>query len=147
MDVLSGAAHLVSRDSNGAWGGFAGLANVDAGAGDKNIWTVGGEYAAFFDTSTFVATLAYANADDVNVDIWGVSGEYRMFLNDDLRVDVGGGYANIDAGVEYRFAGSPISIGVNASYIDLDGGGDATVIGATLRFDFSKGSLSQSAIV
>lgn len=153
VDTLAGTAHLISRDGNGAWGGFAGLANIDGGGSDADVWTVGGEYAAFFDSSTFVATLAYANADDVNVDIWGLSGEYRMFMNDDLRFDVGGGYANIDggaaavdafhldAGVEYRFAGSPISIGANASYVDLDTGGDATIIGATLRFDFGNGSL------
>ena len=153
VDILTGTAHLISRDANGAWGGFAGLGNVDGGGGDVGLWTVGGEYAAFFDSSTFVATVAYANADDVNVDIMGVSGEYRMFLNDDLRVDFGGGYANIDgggadadafqvgAGVEYRFSGTPFSIGANASYIDTDGGGDATVIGATLRFDFGNGSL------
>lgn len=153
IDILTGTAHLISRDANGAWGGFAGLGNVDGGGSDVDLYTVGGEYAAFFDTSTFVATVAYANADDVDVSIWGLSGEYRMFLNDDLRVDVGGGYANIDgggadadafqvgAGVEYRFSGTPISIGANASYIDTDGGGDATVIGATLRFDFGNGSL------
>lgn len=152
-DILSGTAHLVSRDGNGAWGGFVGLGNIDAGGGGVDIWTAGGEYAAFFDSSTFVATLAYANANDVGVDIWGLSGEYRMFLADDLRVDLGGGYGNIDggaaavdafhidAGVEYRFAGTPISVGANASYIDLDTGGSATVIGATLRFDFGNGSL------
>lgn len=153
VDTLAGTAHLISRDSNGAWGGFAGLANVDAGGADQDLWTVGGEYAAFYENSTFAATLAYATADDTDVDVWGLSGEYRMFMNDDLRFDVGGGYANIsgpgadadafhvDAGVEYRFSGTPFSIGANASYVDLDGGGDATIIGATLRFDFGNGSL------
>lgn len=152
VDLLTGTAHLIARDANGAWGGFAGLGNIDGGGTDVGLWTVGGEYAAFYDASTFVATIAYANADDVDVNILGVSGEYRMFLNDDLRVDVGGGYANIDgggtdadafhvgAGVEYRFTGTPFAIGANASYIDTDGG-DATVIGATLRFDFGNGSL------
>lgn len=153
VDLLTGTAHLISRDANGAFGGFVGLANVDGGGSDDNLWTVGGEYAAFFDSSTFAATVAYATADDTDVDVWGLSGEYRIFANNDLRFDLGGGWANIDgpggdadafhadAGVEYRFSGTPFSIGGNISYVDIDGGGDATVVGATLRFDFGNDSL------
>lgn len=155
VDVLTGTAHLISRDAKGAWGGFVGAANVDAGGGaDDNLFSVGGEYAAFYDNSTFVATLAYAKADDTDVDVWGLSGEYRIFSDDNLRFDIGGGWARIDggggsdadafqigAGAEYRFAGSPFSIGGNVTYVDVDGGGDATVVGATLRFDFGNGSL------
>lgn len=152
-DVLTGTGHLISRDAKGAFGGFVGLSNVDAGGGDVDVWSAGGEYAAFFDNSTFAATLAYANADDVDVDVWGLSGEYRMFMSNNLRFDLGAGYAriggpandadgfNLGAGVEYRFEGTPFSIGGNVSYIDIDGGGDATVVGATLRFDFGNDSL------
>ena len=152
VDVLTGTGHLISRDANGAFGGFVGLGNIDAGGGDVDLWTAGGEYAAFYDNSTFVATLAYATIDDVDVDIWGLSGEYRIFSTNNLRFDLGAGYARIDsganadafsvnAGVEYRFDGTPFSIGGNLSYIDLDGGGDATVVGATLKFDFGNDSL------
>jgi hypothetical protein len=151
-DVLTGTGHLISRDANGAFGGFVGLGNVDAGGGGVDLWTAGGEYAAFYDNSTFVATVAYANADDVNVDIWGLSGEYRMFMGNNLRFDLGAGYARIDsganadafqvgAGVEYRFEGTPFSLGGNIAYVDLDGGGDATIVGATLKFDFGNDSL------
>lgn len=152
VDLVTGTAHLITRDANSAWGGFVGLANVDAGGGDADAYTVGGEYARFFDTSTFAAQLAYATVDDTDVDIWGVSGEYRIFSDDNLRFDIGAGWAQVDtpfgdtdgfqvgAGVEHRFAGSPISIGGNISYLDGDGS-DATVIGATLRFDFGNESL------
>jgi hypothetical protein len=155
VDVVSGSAHLISRNSDHAFGGFLGLANVDAGAGgDADAWGGGGEYAKFFTNSTLVGTVSYATADDTDLDLWGVSGEYRIFSNDNLRFDLGAGWATIDAGgggdadaiqvgagVEYRFAGSPFSIGGNLGYIDTDGGGDATVIGVTGRFDFGNESL------
>ena len=47
----------------------------------------------------------------------------------------------IGAGVEYRFANSPFSIGGNVGYVDTDGGGDATVFGITGRIDFGNDSL------
>ena len=153
IDTLSGAAHLISRDANGAFGGFVGIANVDAGVGDDNVFSIGGEYAKFFDASTLALTAAYMTADDSDVDAWGLLGEYRIFANDNLRFDLGGGWAKVDtafgdgdgftvgAGVEYRFAGSPFSIGGNVSYLDSDDLGDSTVVGATLRFDFGNDSL------
>jgi hypothetical protein len=153
IDTLAGTAHLITRDASTAWGGFVGLANIDAGIGDDNAWTVGGEYAKFFDTTTLAFQAAYATADDSDVDVWGLSGEYRIFADDNLRFDLGAGWARVDtgfgdgdgfqvgAGVEYRFAGSPFSIGGNVSYIDSDDLGDATTVGATLRFDFGSDSL------
>lgn len=152
VDLITSTAHLIARDADSAWGGFVGLARVDAGVIEADAYTVGGEYARFFDTSTFAAQLAYATVDDTDVDILGLSGEYRIFSSDNLRFDIGGGWAQVDgpggdadgfqvgAGVEHRFAGSPISIGGNISYLDMDGS-DATVIGATLRFDFGNDSL------
>jgi hypothetical protein len=152
VDLITGTAHLIARDADSAWGGFAGIARVDAGAIEADAYTVGGEYARFFDTSTFAAQLAYATIDDTDVDILGLTGEYRIFSTDDLRFDIMGGWAQVDTplgdsdgfqvgvGVEHRFAGSPISIGGNVTYLDGDGS-DATVIGATLRFDFGNASL------
>ena len=152
VDLITGTAHLIARDADSAWGGFVGLGNADSGGGDADLWTVGGEYARFFESSTFAAQLAYATVDDTDVDIMGLSGEYRIFSGDNLRFDIGGGWAQIDTplgdsdgfqvgvGVEHRFAGSPISIGGNISYLDGDGS-DATVFGATLRFDFGNDSL------
>jgi len=154
VDVMTGTAHLISRNSDHAWGGFIGLASIDAGTGgDADAWGAGGEFAKFFNASTLALSAGYATDDDNNVDVWGVTGEYRIFASDNLRFDIGAGWANVDtgigdgdgtqigAGVEYRFASSPISLGANVSHIDSDGGGDADVIGATLRFDFGNDSL------
>lgn len=154
VDVLTGTAHLISRNSDHAFGGFLGLGNIDAGGPDADLWGGGGEYAKFFTNSTLVGTVSYATVDDVDVDMWGVSGQYRIFSSDNLRFDLGAGWANIDgggggdadgvqvgAGVEYRFANSPFSVGGNIGYVDVDGGGDATVIGITGRFDFGNDSL------
>lgn len=153
VDVLTGSAHLITRNSDHAFGGFVGLSSVDTGIGDADAWGAGGEFAKFYGNSTLVGTLAYGTADDTDVDVWALSGEYRIFSNDNLRFDLGAGWANIDtglgdgdafqvgAGVEYRFAGSPFSLGGNIGYVDTDGGGDATVIGVTGHIDFGNDSL------
>ncbi|MDP3492516.1 MAG: hypothetical protein Q8R82_05340 [Hyphomonadaceae bacterium] len=153
VDTLSGAAHLISRDATQAFGGFVGLANVDGGGADADVWSIGGEYAKFFDTSTLAFTAAYASADDTDVDAWGLQGEYRVFLDDNTRFDIGLGWANIDtgfgegdgfqigSGVEYRFEGSPISIGGNVSYVEVADSDGVMVVGGTLRFDFGNDSL------
>jgi len=153
IDTLSGSAHLISRDASQAFGGFVGLANVDGGGADADVWSVGGEYAKFFDASTLAFTAAYASADDTDVDAYGLHGEYRVFFDDNTRFDIGLGWANIDTafgdgdgfqfstGVEYRFADSPISLGGNFSYYDVADADAVMVVGATLRFDFGNASL------
>lgn len=156
VDVLTGTAHLIKRSSTNAWGGYVGLAHADADAGgDGDAWGAGGEYAHFFANSTLALQAGYATDDDNDVDVYGLNGEFRFFANDNLRFDVGAGWANVDfgagdgdgtqigAGVEYRFANSPFSIGGNVSHVDTDGGGDVDVIGATLRVDFGNGSLKE----
>ena len=69
-----------------------------------------------------------ATVDDLDVDLMGLNGEFRMFANDNLRFDLGAGFAQADAGgvdadvmsfgagVEYRFAGSPFSLGASYTY-------------------------------
>jgi hypothetical protein len=154
VDIMTGTAHLISRNSDVAWGGFVGLASIDAGSGgDADAWGAGGEFAKFFTASTLALSAGYATDDDNNVDVWGITGEYRIFASDNLRFDLGAGWANVDtgigdgdgtqigAGVEYRFAGSPISLGANVSHFDTDNGGDGDFVGATLRFDFGNDSL------
>jgi hypothetical protein len=153
LDVLAGSAHLINRNDMRAFGGWVGLAHADSSGGDADAWGLGGEYAQFFGQSTLVGSLGYATDDDNDVDVWGFSGEYRIFASENLRFDIGAGWANIDdgisdddgtfigAGVEYRFANSPFSIGASYSNVDLGGGGDADVIGATLRMDFGNDSL------
>ena len=153
VDTLSGAAHLISRDATQAFGGFVGLANIDGGGADADVWSIGGEYAKFFEESTLAFTAAYASADDTDVDAWGLQGEYRVFFDDNTRFDMGLGWANIDtgagegdgfrigAGVEHRFEASPISIGGNVSYVEVADADAVMVVGATLRFDFGNESL------
>jgi hypothetical protein len=155
VDVVSGSAHLDIRNDDMAWGGFVGLAHVDAGSGgDADAWGLGGEFAKFFGNSTLVLTAGWATDDDNNVDVTAGTVEYRIFATDNLRFDIGGGLANIDAGgpgdddgnfigaaVEYRFDNSPFSIGANVQHVDLGAGGDADVVGATFRIDFGHSSL------
>ncbi len=151
-DSLSGTAHLISRDANGAFGGFVGMTSIDTGIGDTSAWTVGGEYAAFMGNTTLAGSLSYSNVDDLGLDVWGLGGEYRIFASDDLRFDLGAGYLRADAGggsidglqvgagVEYRFSGTPFSLGANVAYVDADVI-NTTTIGLSLRFDFGNGSL------
>ena len=154
IDTLSGTAHLISRNDSQAFGGFATLAHADGGGADVDIYGIGGEYAKFFNQGTLAFGLSYLTADDTDVDATALTGEYRIFATDNLRFDLGAGYGIIDtplgdddgfslgAGVEYRFGGSPISLGANVHRLDSDGG-DSTVFGATLRFDFGNGSLKE----
>lgn len=149
--TLSAAGHIISRDSAGAWGGFARLSDNDAGT----AWVIGGEYAAFFDTSTFAANLSYGTVDDVDVDAWGLAGVYRIFANDDLRFDIDGGWSTVDAGgpsadlwnlgvgVEYKFAGSPFAIGAGYSHVDGDVA-EADIFGITGRIYFGDNSLKEA---
>ncbi len=151
-DVLLADAHLIVRDAGSAWGGFVGVANIDAG-GSSTAYGIGGEWAGFFDTSTLALSVAYGTDDDTNVDAWGVNGVYRIFANDNLRFDLGAGWARVDAGggdndatqlgagVEYRFDNSPISLGAAYNHVDAGSGSDADIFGLSLKFDFGTGSL------
>ena len=154
LQTLTATGHLVWDRMDSSWGGFLGLANSDSGGGDTTTWVAGGEYAHFFTGGTLALSAGAGHNDDADIDLWGVNGEYRIFASDNLRFDIGGTWANIDAGaggdedgtalgagVEYRFANSPFSIGANYANIDFGGGADADVFGVTLRLDFGTGSL------
>lgn len=154
LDVFDAAGHLITRNESRAWGGYVSYAHADGGGADVDVLGVGGEYAKFFTNSTLAVTLGYANADDLDVDATGVLGEYRIFATDNLRFDINAGYARVNtnfgdddgtqvgAGVEYRFNGSPISLGATYSYVDIGGtGGDANVFGVSLRYNFGSSSL------
>jgi len=127
-----------------------GMTSIDTGIGDTSAWTVGGEYAAFMGNTTLAGSLSDSNVDDLGLDVWGLGGEYRIFASDDLRFDLGAGYLRADAGggsidglqvgagVEYRFSGTPFSLGANVAYVDADVI-NTTTIGLSLRFDFGNG--------
>lgn len=152
VQTLAGTAHLVYRGMNSSWGGYVGLVDVD----DTNGYVVGGEYAQHFSNSTLALGLGYGSIDDVDVDLYGLNGEYRIFANDNLRFDLGAGLAraeaggadadvlNFGAGVEYRFANSPFSLGASYTYVDVDDFGiDGNVIGVTARWNFGDSSLKE----
>ncbi len=149
--TFGATAHLMSLNDSRAIGGYVGYADLDADTGIS----VGGEYAKFFAGSTLAVNLGYATFDDSDLDVWNLGAEYRIFATDNLRFDLGAGFSNYDAGfldedavsvsagVEYRFGGSPISLGANYTYIDADDlfGQGIDILAATLRFDFGNGSL------
>jgi hypothetical protein len=152
FDTYSAAGHLITRNSERAWGGFIGVSRADIDFDDIDTWTVGGEYARFLPNYTLAGRLSYSSIDDADVDIWGLSGEYRLFANDNLRFDFGAGWSLIDGGAgdddaitlaggaEYRFANSPISLGARMGWVNSDDD-DETSVGVTLRFDFGNRSL------
>jgi hypothetical protein len=153
VKTLSGTGHLVWDSGDNAFGGFLGLVNNDATGGDTTTWAVGGEYARFFQGGTLALGAGYANNDDADVDLYGVNGEWRFFASDNLRFDIGGGWANVDSGIggdddgtfigagfEWRVGETPFSVGANYANVDF-GGGDVDVIGVTARLDFGNGSL------
>ncbi len=149
--TLSANGHLITSGSNNAWGGFVGVSDNDS----STVWTIGGEYAQFFDASTLAFNVSYGNDDDNNVDAYGISGAYRIFASDNLRFDLGASFARAEAGgvdgdinsfglgVEYRFDNSPFSIG--AAYSRLGGDiPDADVVGVTLRWNFGDATLKEA---
>jgi hypothetical protein len=146
--VVSAQGHLINLSGNSAWGGFVGVADSDG----STVFTIGAEYAMFFDASTLAFNVNYGNDDDNNTDAYGLSAAYRIFAGDNLRFDVGaslgraesGGFDadvnSIGVGVEYRFDGSPFSVG--AAYSRVDGDiAEADVFGLTARWNFGDTSL------
>lgn len=149
--TLAGTAHLINNGANNAWGGFVGLANSD----DNTSFLIGGEYAQFFDASTLALSVNYATNDDTDVDAYGLNGAYRIFASDNLRFDIGGTLGRAEAGgndadiwtlgagVEYRFANSPFSVG--AAYTRADGDvAEADIFGLTFRWNFGDETLKQA---
>jgi len=149
--TIAGQAHFINNGANNAWGGFVGLGNTD----DSTSFVVGGEYAQFFDASTLALNVNYATNDDTDVDAYGVNGAYRIFASDNLRFDIGASLGRAEsngfdadiwtlgAGVEYRFANSPFSLG--AAYTRADGDvTEADIFGVTFRWNFGDETLKQA---
>ena len=146
--TVGAKGHMINRGATNAWGGFIGLADSDG----SNPVSVGAEYAQFFDASTLALNLTYSTDDDNDVDMTAINGAYRIFAGDNLRFDIGASLGRAESGpfdsdlnalgvgVEYRFAGSPFSVG--ASYTRVDGDFlEADVIGVTARFNFGDATL------
>jgi hypothetical protein len=146
--VLSATGHMINLSGGSAWGGFVGVSDSD----NSNIVSVGGEYAAFFDTTTLALNLNYSTNDDADVDAYGVNAAYRIFAGDNLRFDLTAGIAraesggidadgnSIGVGVEYRFDNSPFSVGAAYSRVDGDVA-EANVFGVSLRWNFGDTTL------
>lgn len=140
--------HVINRGANSAWGVFVGAADTEG----STILSTGFEYAQFFEASTLAFNLNFASDNDVDVEAYGANGAYRIFSSDNLRFDVAAGIGTVDAlggesdfyslgaGFEYRFDGTPYSVG--AGYTRVDGDGDAAdIFGVTLRWNFGDTTL------
>lgn len=140
--------HVIQRSASNAWGVFLGVGDRDDGLGIL----AGFEYAQFFDMATLAFNLNHSTDKEVDVDTYGANGAYRIFIDDNLRFDVGAGVGRVETafveddfyslgvGVEYRFAGSPYSVGAAYTRIDSDVS-EADVFGVTLRWNFGDTTL------
>ena len=146
-EVLSGTAHLFTRNDAFALGGFAGVVNVD----DTNAWVFGGEGQSYLPNVTLAGSLGWGQIDDIDADLWGANGEARFFLNDNLRLDAGIGWLNIDTGFgdadafsfgvggEFQPAAMPVSVfasWVRSDQDDFEITSDTLSIG--VRFNFHQ---------
>lgn len=145
-EVWTGTGHLGVRDDKHAYGGFIGL--VD-GSGDTG-YTVGGEYATFFDNATFAASIGYFDGPGSAGNGFGVGGEYRFFWDDNTQLNFTGNLGKFEedetgsfgVSLEHRYANSPFSIAIGAARTDGDNFG-ATTVGISLRYDFGTGTLKE----
>ncbi len=90
--TLSGAAHLFTRNDKTLFGGFVAAANSD----DVTTWAAGGEFNGYMTNTTFAAAVAYNDFGDLDADGITAGGELRFFMHQNLRLDVGAGWFNLD---------------------------------------------------
>ncbi len=140
--------HVINRGANSAWGVFVGAADTEG----STILSTGFEYAQFFEASTLAFNLNFASDNDVDVEGYGANGAYRIFSGDNLRFDIAAGVGRVDAlgnevdfysagvGFEYRFDGTPYSVGAGYTRVDSDGDA-ADILGLTLRWNFGDTTL------
>lgn len=114
VDAYNANVHLFTRNDSFAFGGFAGVTDVE----DVTAWTVGAEGATYLNNVTLAGAVAYGNVDDLDVDAWGLGGEVRYFVSDNFRLNGGLGWADAEdenvwtlgLGGEYQFAATPVSV-------------------------------------
>lgn len=137
--------HVTRKFDDLRIGGFVGLASED-------VTTFGLEAQKYSGALAVGGALAVSSMDEA--DIIALNGELAYFVQDDLRLNIGGGVGNIDtdfgntrfhsmgAGAEYRVPSTPLSVyGAydRASLDDLDLDVDTVSIG--LRVNFGADSL------
>ena len=145
------AGHAFTRNDSYLFGGFVGYNHADS----SDTWSAGLEANKYYDNWTLAGSLVYANNNDADVDAWGVNVEGRIFATDNFRVDLDGGWANVDLGSgagsdnvwnagiggEYQFASIPISVGAHYNYFDFnDADVNGNAVSVSLRYNFG-GSL------
>jgi opacity protein-like surface antigen len=144
--AISGTGHFKYNSGGQQLGLFAGVQNND----DATLWGLGVEGKTSSDLGSLYMQFGYGKADDLDdVDFWAVRAEGRLFVNDNLRVGVGGGYTradapggdldmwNLGADVEFQPASMPFS--VFAAYErgemkDIDLSSDTFRVGARFTF-------------
>lgn len=127
-DAWGATAHLFGRSDSHLFGGFVGFNDGD---GSETL-SAGLEAEKYFTNWTLAGALAYATNDDVDADGYGVNGEARFFLNDNLRLEAGLGWANVDVGgtdddalsynlgAEWQLSSTPISLLAGWSHSEFD---------------------------
>ena len=146
-----GAINLGMRMGDHAIYGFVGLSDLLASSGTEI--GIGGQF--FWNEWTFDGSVGYADFDDAllpSANATNISVDGTYFFNDNLSVtgvlrhteaEIGGGdtdWNTIGIGGEYRFAGSPVSIGLGFQQRDYEAG-DANVWNVSLKYDLGTGSL------
>lgn len=151
-DTSVGATgHLYWNNSQHLFGGFLSVADAE----DSTLWSAGAEGQLYAGPATFAGAISYGRDDDADVDATGVNGEARYFFADNVRIEGGLGWFNVDtplgddnvlsfgAGGEYQFAAAPISVGLAYTHATLDEADvDADTFAATVRWNFG-GSLRE----
>lgn len=149
--VAVGTVHLIGDlGEQMRIGAFVGAAEV----ADETAIAGGVEGQVHYDRVTLAANAAYATVDEYDLDVWGLSGEARFFVNDNVRIDGGIGWASADAegfeaegwtaglGAEARFYG-PASVFLAYNYAEADElDVTANTITLGMRFSFD-GSLKE----
>jgi len=133
VDAYGLAGHLFTRSDDWLFGGFAGYAKLDGGAGaDSDEWTVGAETQRYLERTTAGASLAYIKDDDADIDAVLLEGDLKHFYTDNFSLGANLGFGNADTGgsdgavvtaglgAEYQFASFPVSVFGGYQYADID---------------------------
>jgi hypothetical protein len=146
VTAFSGTGHFKWNSDDQMLGLFAGAQNSD----DATLWGVGVEGKTTYGPGSLYFQFGYGQADDLNnVDFWALRAEGRMFVNDNLRLGLNGGYTigkapgpdldmwNLGADVEFQPTSMPFSVfaGYERGEVkDFDLSSDTFRIGARFTF-------------
>lgn len=130
--VLEGQGHVYWRDSErGAFGAFVSVIN-DSDVLDDTLIGGGVEGELYLGDWTVGGEIAYYEGDDTNVELTGFAADVTYYYTENISVEAGAGYGNLDIGAvdsdyytlrlqgEYGFDRWPASVTASVSYNDYD---------------------------